>query len=579
MPRSSEPIGAWSLGKKKRGHDVTSTGRTSRGQTLRHLVLRRASMPSGDRLAWQDEEELDELRATPSFASRERSAVIAQEALKAARAAAKEAMSEAFGISGDASRRAIRDGFLGAATAADRADMEAEDARIAGLEEELRAAKAKRVAALEAELLEARAALADSAPGLPAVNAPSRPSVVAAVAQAPPGAHRPAREEVPVPEQVQLGGDDLKAYAPSMQPVSGIASGVPDRSLAEDPADDYGHRDDDADVDREEDCETGEARKVPMFLRRQGRQRLSNKDEDADEHNEAMRCCGTHTRLCLFLAFAVCAATAVTVALQPVTTGDQPHADWTQLLAPETVAQLPGHAALPPPFLAQPVMRPPSPPSPRPFPRPSSPSPPPPPPPPPPPRPPPPPPASICLRGMHVEGIEARNVIESNAAGVGAWGGDCVCPDGQTYAVGSADDWCHIGKIACIGGVSGECLPPTNGIWKGAGRKVTCGGYVPSLQLKIKASPAGNIIGSTGVQNALSPSWPTTLCVATSRAPLYAAGLLSLQLPIGDPRDDGRLCFELRDTSSDVANAIPQLQGCTAQSLTSIQPGTTFTAQ
>ena len=118
--------------------------------------------PSADRLAWLDD---GPPPAPQPTASRERAAVVAQEAVKAARAAAKKAMSEALGISGDP-RLAIRQEFLAESAAK-------EDAKIAVLEEELRQVKVQRIMALEAQLQEARAALAGSTDDQPVARVAS----------------------------------------------------------------------------------------------------------------------------------------------------------------------------------------------------------------------------------------------------------------------------------------------------------------------------------------------------------------------------------------------------------------------
>ena len=66
------------------------------------------------------------------------------------------------------------------------------------------------------------------------------------------------------------------------------------------------------------------------------------------------------------------------------------------------------------------------------------------------------------------------NVVEENAAGVGGWGGECTCPDGQVYGVGDNGDSC--GSLACVGGTSGTCNMYT-GDW--SNRRVTCGALCP----------------------------------------------------------------------------------------------------
>ena len=63
------------------------------------------------------------------------------------------------------------------------------------------------------------------------------------------------------------------------------------------------------------------------------------------------------------------------------------------------------------------------------------------------------------------------NVLEENADGVGGWGGECRCPDGQTYHVGDNGDSC--GSLACVGGEMINCNK-NDGAW--SKRKVICGG-------------------------------------------------------------------------------------------------------
>ena len=59
--------------------------------------------------------------------------------------------------------------------------------------------------------------------------------------------------------------------------------------------------------------------------------------------------------------------------------------------------------------------------------------------------------------------------MQTNAPGVGGWGGTCTCPDGQVYQVGDNKDTC--GSLACIGGEAGTCSPQNKA---GANVKVTC---------------------------------------------------------------------------------------------------------
>jgi hypothetical protein len=71
------------------------------------------------------------------------------------------------------------------------------------------------------------------------------------------------------------------------------------------------------------------------------------------------------------------------------------------------------------------------------------------------------------------------NVVQRSAPGVGGWGGQCTCPDGQVYEVGDNYDSCR--SLACVGGESGACKRrwhPT-----GSNTKVTCGTAGPFLGL------------------------------------------------------------------------------------------------
>ena len=63
------------------------------------------------------------------------------------------------------------------------------------------------------------------------------------------------------------------------------------------------------------------------------------------------------------------------------------------------------------------------------------------------------------------------HVVEENVSGVGSWGGECTCPDGQKYQVGDNEDSC--GSLACVNGQSGVCNQ-SDGAW--SKRKVTCAG-------------------------------------------------------------------------------------------------------
>ena len=65
--------------------------------------------------------------------------------------------------------------------------------------------------------------------------------------------------------------------------------------------------------------------------------------------------------------------------------------------------------------------------------------------------------------------------ITSNS-GAGGWGGDCLCPSGETYGVGDNIDACA--SLACVGGEEGTCTSST-GSW--SGKKVICGGPNPCV--------------------------------------------------------------------------------------------------
>merc|ERR1712137_257164 len=55
-------------------------------------------------------------------------------------------------------------------------------------------------------------------------------------------------------------------------------------------------------------------------------------------------------------------------------------------------------------------------------------------------------------------------------SGVGAWGGECTCPDGQSYQVGDHIDACA--SLACEGGTAGTCQRAVDETRRGY--KVTC---------------------------------------------------------------------------------------------------------
>ena len=90
----------------------------------------------------------------------------------------------------------------------------------------------------------------------------------------------------------------------------------------------------------------------------------------------------------------------------------------------------------------------------------------------PPPAPPAPPtsPPNVSPRAPEVAPREIINILETNVADVGEWGGTCTCPNGNVYNVGDNNDGC--GSLACIGGIPGVCGQNNPG---GAYRRVTCG--------------------------------------------------------------------------------------------------------
>ena len=67
--------------------------------------------------------------------------------------------------------------------------------------------------------------------------------------------------------------------------------------------------------------------------------------------------------------------------------------------------------------------------------------------------------------------LDAANVVENNAPGVGSWGGTCTCPDGQVYQVGDNFDSCK--SLACYNGFGAGCSSNNPG---GQKVKVTCAG-------------------------------------------------------------------------------------------------------
>ena len=66
--------------------------------------------------------------------------------------------------------------------------------------------------------------------------------------------------------------------------------------------------------------------------------------------------------------------------------------------------------------------------------------------------------------------------IYTKKGGVGSWGGECTCPDGQVYAVGDNNDAC--GSLACVGGTVTKPCGNGNPI-SAHGMGVTCAAVPP----------------------------------------------------------------------------------------------------
>lgn len=81
------------------------------------------------------------------------------------------------------------------------------------------------------------------------------------------------------------------------------------------------------------------------------------------------------------------------------------------------------------------------------------------------------------------------NIFETDAMGVGGWGGSCTCPNGEVYNVGDNGDGC--GSLACIGGTPGQCNS-YGGVW--SGNKVSCAVTMSAAVMKLIVN---NYIGKT----------------------------------------------------------------------------------
>ena len=62
------------------------------------------------------------------------------------------------------------------------------------------------------------------------------------------------------------------------------------------------------------------------------------------------------------------------------------------------------------------------------------------------------------------------NRVEEDAPGTGTWGGECTCPDGQSYLVTDNNDMCS--TLACVGGSYSGCTLREEGDW--SHRRVHC---------------------------------------------------------------------------------------------------------
>ena len=119
----------------------------------------------------------------------------------------------------------------------------------------------------------------------------------------------------------------------------------------------------------------------------------------------------------------------------------------------------------------------------------------------PPPRPAPPPPTG-CTSGTTTNittTAVAVNVYEKRP-GVGGWGGQCTCPDGQVYDVGDNNDNCA--SLACVGGVSSAC---------------SSGGIQASAQGMAVTCAVGQTRQSTTTTNTSTTTPPVSACIAGCR--------------------------------------------------------------
>eukprot|EP00966_Prymnesium_polylepis_P087457 2023623-Prymnesium_polylepis.4 len=76
----------------------------------------------------------------------------------------------------------------------------------------------------------------------------------------------------------------------------------------------------------------------------------------------------------------------------------------------------------------------------------------------------------LCEPKKWVDSI-ANNQVVDNDPTVGAWGGECRCPDGNVYLAGDEKDGEPCGSLACEGGEPGICNHYES-LWKGV--RVKC---------------------------------------------------------------------------------------------------------
>ena len=131
------------------------------------------------------------------------------------------------------------------------------------------------------------------------------------------------------------------------------------------------------------------------------------------------------------------------------------------------------------------------------------------------------------------------------------WGGECVCPDGQTFLVGDRADFC--GSLACYGGRAGKCHRDDQRDWRG--RRVTCGKANGQSEMRLHISNGQG--GPELVRTLLSPASPTL-----GRASRYVHWAESMC--IADPSVEGPLCFEVHAISSESQSRLLD-SGCMQQ--------------